>query len=352
MKTIICLLCGGQSTEHEVSLLSALNVNAAISREKYDVLNVGITKDGEWLWYKDGDFAQNADDPMKVSLKPNGIPVSPIRMGGRTVLIAFGEGEAKPLPFDIIFPVMHGRNGEDGAIQGLAQLLGCPCVGCAMTASAICMDKAATKQVLEYEGIKTAPWITIRKEDKLPDIAEVTSKLGMPLFVKPADAGSSVGVVKVNSADEFAAAVAEAMKYDNHVLVEKCIVGREIECAVLGNGDPFCAVPGEIVPKVSFYSYEAKYTLADGAELLAPANLSQSEIERVQAIAKKAYSVIGCRGMSRVDFFYTPDGEFILNEINTIPGFTKISMFPRLMCISGIAYSELVEKLISLSLEE
>ena len=140
-KTRICLLCGGQSTEHEVSLLSALNVNAAISREKYDVINVGITKDCEWLWYKDGDFAQNADDPLKISLKPNGVPVSPIRMGGKTVLIAFGEGNPTPIPFDIIFPVMHGRNGEDGAIQGLAQLLGCPCVGCAMTASAICMDK-------------------------------------------------------------------------------------------------------------------------------------------------------------------------------------------------------------------
>lgn len=350
-KTRICLLCGGQSTEHEVSLLSAKNVQAAISRDKYDVLTVGITKDGEWLWYEDGNFALNANDPTKISLNPNGIPVSPIRMGGKPVLMTFGAG-AQPMPFDVIFPVLHGRNGEDGAVQGLAQLIGCPCVGCAMTASAVCMDKVVAKQILEFEGIKTAPWILVRKNEKLPDIKEVKAKLGMPLFVKPCDAGSSVGVVKVNDESEFAAAIEEAMKYDNHALVEKCIVGREIECAVMGNGELFCAVPGEIVPKVSFYSYEAKYTLADGAELLAPANLSQPDIERVQQIAKKAYKVLGCRGMSRVDFFFTPDGEFILNEINTIPGFTKISMFPRLMGISGIGYSELVEKLIALSFEE
>ena len=348
-KKTICLLCGGQSTEHEVSLLSAKNVQAAISRDKYDVITVGITKDGEWLWYEDGNFALNADDPLKISLNPNGVPVSPIRMGGRHVLIAFSKN--KPLPFDVLFPVMHGRNGEDGAVQGLAQLLGCPCVGCAMTSSAICMDKAFAKQILEFEGIRTAPWILVCKGDPLPAISEVVAKLGMPLFVKPANAGSSVGVVKVNSESEFVAAIEEAMKYDDHVLVEKCIVGREIECAVMGNRELFCAVPGEIVPKVSFYSYEAKYTLADGAELLAPANLSQSEIERVQAIAKKAYRVLGCKGLSRVDFFFTPDGEFILNEINTIPGFTKISMFPRLMGISGIGYSELVEKLIALAME-
>ena len=303
-KTRICLLCGGQSTEHEVSLLSAKNVQAAISREKYDVLTVGITKDGEWLWYEDGNFALNADDPTRISLNPNGVPVSPIRLNGKTVLMTFADGGKKAQPFDVIFPVLHGRNGEDGAVQGLAQLIGCPCVGCAMTASAVCMDKVVAKQILEFEGIKTAPWILVRKNEPLPDIKEVKAKLGMPLFVKPCDAGSSVGVVKVNDESEFAAAVDEAMKYDNHALVEKCIFGREIECAVMGNGELFCAVPGEIVPKVSFYSYEAKYTLADGAELLAPANLSQPEIERVQKIAKKAYKVLGCRGRRKIAAFH------------------------------------------------
>ena len=248
--------------------------------------------------------------------------------------------------------VMHGRNGEDGAIQGLAQLLGCPCVGCGMTASAICMDKACAKQILEYEGIHTARWILVVRGEEPLTAETAIAKLGLPLFVKPANAGSSVGVVKVRNASEFDAAIAEAMKYDDRVLVEECIVGREIECAVMGNHQLFCAVPGEVVPKVEFYSYDAKYTLDDGAELRAPAQLTDDEIARVHAIASKAYKALGCRGMSRVDFFLKSDGAFILNEINTIPGFTKISMFPRLMGLSGISYSTLVDKLIQLSLEK
>ena len=213
------------------------------------------------------------------------------------------------------------------------------------------LDKACAKQILEYEGIRTARWILVTRGEEPLTAETAIAKLGLPLFVKPANAGSSVGVVKVRKASEFDAAIAEAMKYDDRVLVEECIVGREIECAVMGNHQLFCAVPGEVVPKVEFYSYDAKYTLDDGAELRAPAQLTDDEIARVHAIASKAYKALGCKGMSRVDFFLKPDGTYILNEINTIPGFTKISMFPRLMGLSGISYSTLVDKLIQLSLE-
>ena len=346
----ICLLCGGQSTEHEVSLMSARNVVAAIDPDLYKVLIVGIEKDGTWRYYPEGRFLVNADDPVKIALAPGGIAVSACRLSGQVVLSSL-DG-ASPIPFNVIFPVLHGANGEDGAVQGLAQLLGCPCVGCGMLASAVCMDKAVAKQILEYEGIRTAPWRTLLKGEPLPPVDELISELGMPLFVKPANAGSSVGVVKVKRPDDFAPAVAEAMKYDRKVLVEQAIVGREIECAVLGNDKPFCAVPGEIVPKVEYYSYDAKYTMEDGAELCAPAELPAETVRLVQETAARAYRILGCRGMTRVDFFLQKDGTLLLNELNTIPGFTKISMFPRLMALSGIDYRSLVDRLIRLSLEE
>ena len=347
-RKVICLLGGGQSTEHEVSLISATNVCAAISREKYQVLTVGISKDGNWFFYEDGKFAAGVEDATKVHLAEGGVPVFPVRLDGRPVLSFTGSSRA-PLPFDILFPVLHGMNGEDGAVQGLSQLLGCPCVGCGMTASAVCMDKAVAKQILEHEGIVTAEWMLVKREEPRPDAKDVIAKLGLPLFVKPANAGSSVGVVQVNRPEDFNAALDEAMKYDRKVLVEKAIVGREIECAVLGNSEPFCAVPGEIVMKHGFYSYDAKYNDDEAAELVAPAILSESEIKELHEIASKAYLALGCRGMSRVDFFFTKEGKWILNEINTIPGFTKISMYPKLMGLSGIGYGALVDRLIMLA---
>ena len=348
-KTVVCLVFGGQSTEHEVSLMSAMNVASAISREKYDVLLVGIDKSGAWWLYRDGSFAVNGSDPARIALASGGLPVVPLRSGGRPALAALsGEG---PFPFDVMFPVLHGHNGEDGAMQGLARLLGCPCVGCDVTSSAICMDKAFAKQILEYEGIRTAPWILVCKEAPRPAPEEIAARLGMPVFVKPANAGSSVGVEKATELSMVDSAIDNAMKYDDRVLVEKAIVGREIECAVMGNADVFCALPGEIVPKCQFYSYEAKYTMADGADLMVPAVLEEEQIARVSELAVRAYRTLGCRGMSRVDFFLQSDGSFILNEINTIPGFTKISMFPKLMGVSGISYPELVERLIVLARE-
>lgn len=349
-KLTICLLCGGQSTEHEVSLLSAKNVLAAISREHYDVLVVGIEKDGTWRYFADEKFIVNADDPRMVAIAQGGEVVFACKADGKSVLARRNGG--RPMPFDVIFPVLHGANGEDGAVQGLAQLLDCPCVGCGMLASAICMDKDVAKRLLEYHGIKTAPWKVAMKGSTV-DCEAIVNEFGLPLFVKPANAGSSVGVVKVRTMDDFLPALKEAWKFDKKVLIEKAMVGREIECAVLGNGTKtFCAVPGEIVPNVEFYSYDAKYTMDDGAELKAPAELDDETRERIQSIAQDAYICLGCSGMARVDFFLLKDGSIVLNEINTIPGFTQISMYPRLMGLSGIGYSELVDKLVKLALEK
>ena len=346
----ICLLCGGQSTEHEVSLMSARNVLAAISRDAYEVLVVGIDKGGTWFHYPDEVFLENADDACRIALASAGRhPVFPCRVDGRCVL-ARHDG-APSIPFDVIFPVLHGINGEDGAVQGLAQMLGCRCVGCGILASAVCMDKAVAKQILEYEGIHTAPWITVIRGETPLSPADVIARLGLPLFVKPANTGSSVGVVKVTSPEKLQPAVDQAMLYDRKVLIEQAIAGREIECAVLGNENPFCALPGEIIPKVEFYSYEAKYTMADGAQLKAPADLDEETSDRVRALAARAYSILGCRGMARVDFFLRPDGSLILNELNTIPGFTKISMYPRLMGVSGTDYPTLIDRLIRLAME-
>ncbi len=346
---IVCILCGGQSTEHEVSLLSAINVFSAINRSHYTPMIVGVDKDGLWRLYPDGDFCLNSGDPSAISLNPNGLDVFPVHSAKGNYLMELQSG--KTHPFDVIFPVMHGANGEDGAMQGLCQILNSPCVGCDMFSSAACMDKDIAKQLLACQGIRVAAGQVLHRTRPLPNLQQLIDEYGLPIFVKPSRAGSSVGVSKAGSLEELQAAIEEAFRYDSKVLVERRIVGREIECAVLGNLNPFAAVPGEIIPKRDFYSYEAKYIDEDGATLCAPAPLTEDETAAVQKLAVDAFRILGCRGMARVDFFLQPGGTWVLNELNTIPGFTRISMFPRLMQLSGLSYDELVDKLIALSLE-
>ena len=310
-KTIVCLACGGQSTEHEVSLQSARNVLEAIDKDKYEILLVGIDKKGVWKLYADKDFVVNGDDPAKIALSDKGSPSFPMLTENGPVLVELhGRNQH---PFDVMFPILHGHNGEDGAFQGLCQMLNCPCVGCGLAASANCMDKDLTKQLLAANGIRVAKGI--------------------------------------HNVAELEAAVADAFQYDNKLLIEECVVGREIECAVLGTNEPFAALPGEVIPQVEFYSYDAKYIMGDGARLSVPAKLTVSQQDTVRAIAVKAFKVMGCSGMSRIDFFLRNDGQWILNEINTIPGFTNISMYPRMMQTSGITYSSLIDKLIQFSLQ-
>lgn len=349
-KTVVCLVCGGQSAEHEVSLQSARNVLAAMNRDRFDVVLVGIMKNGVWNYYEDqACFLDHADDPKLVRLsETSGAAAFPTLTPEGAALVELESG--KKHHFDMFFPVLHGTNGEDGAFQGLARMLNVPCAGCEQAASANCMDKDLTKRLLEGAQIRVARWCVLHKGVTVLDTEKVIAELGLPLFVKPARTGSSVGVSKVRNAEELKAAVTDAFRFDSKLLIEEAIVGREIECAVLGNEHPRCAVPGEVVPTVDFYSYDAKYIDDDGAVLKAPAELTQAQIEQVQALACRAFSRLECAGMSRVDFFLTPEGEWILNEINTIPGFTKISMYPRLWQLSGLTYAQLVEQLIDLAL--
>ena len=354
MSKHLLVLCGGRSAEHEVALLSAVNVVAAIDRERFDPVVVGIDRDGTW-WRLDPDsFVVHADDPARISLAAGGEPVALTMRDGTGVLVAIsGKTDASPWPVDVAFPVLHGTYGEDGTVQGLLEIMNVPYVGCDPAASANCMDKVVTKQLLRDAGLAVAPWLTVSAAGERPGARVVDEMLGWPVFVKPARLGSSVGISKVSRAAELEEALAAALCYDTKVLIEAFMPGREIECAVLGNAAPRAAVPGEVVPQGEhgYYSYEAKYLDEDGALLMAPADLDDTTAERVRSTALRAYEALGCSGMARVDFFLLPDGSLVVNEINTIPGFTRISMYPRLWRLSGMGYSDLITELVRLAEE-
>ena len=350
-KPVVALLCGGQSPEHEISLLSAWSVYQAIERDKYDVRVIGISKQGVWQHYGDHeDFLVERGDPRKIRLAEGGRVCFFCRNQVNVRLWELGTGQEYPL--DVAFPVLHGANGEDGSIQGLFQLLGLPYVGCDQMSSANCMDKAVAKMLFACNGLNTAKAVTVLKEHDPESLRQALDILGLPLFVKPARTGSSVGISKVKSAAQLAEAVELAFQFDDKVLIEEAIPGREIECAVLDDGEElFCPLPGEVIPHDEFYSYNAKYLAKDGASLEVPAQLPPEQAACVQELAKRAFKALDCRGMARVDFFLKPDGNWVLNEINTIPGFTNISLYPQLMLKAGISYQELVSKLLMRALD-
>lgn len=345
------VLFGGASSEHEVSVVSATAVLNNIPRDKYDVIMIGITKDGRWLEYT-GDVADIAS--MKWENEPaRSAVISPDR--SHHGLLLMDGNSVEVCPIDVCFPVLHGKNGEDGTIQGLFQLAGIPFVGCDMLSSANCMDKALTHTVLEAAGIPMAKWDCVTMSD-MADFETIADKmeahLGYPMFVKPANAGSSVGVSKAKNREQLKEACFVALKEDKKAIVEEFIDGREVENAVLGNENPQASlVCGEIVPLVEFYTYDAKYNDAS-TELHLPADLSPELNEEIRTAAVKAYKAIGCEGLSRVDFFVKRDGSgIILNEINTLPGFTSISMYPKLWGASGVPYAELLDRLMTLAME-
>jgi D-alanine-D-alanine ligase len=350
-KRNLLVLCGGRSAEHEVALQSAINVVAAVDRAVFDLAVVGIDKDGTWRRLPVDAFAVNLADPALTALAPAGQTVTLGSRGGQGWLTPLDHGE--PWRIDVAFPVLHGTYGEDGTMQGLLAMMNIPYVGCDHTSSANCMDKAVTKQILRYAGIPVAEGFIVTGGTGAISAAEIGRGLGWPVFVKPARLGSSVGVHKVKAAADLEAALADALRYDDKVLVERYLPGREIECAVLGNECPRAAVPGEVVPnpRHGFYSYPAKYLDEAGARLDAPADLPAEVVARVQDLAVRAFAALGCSGMARVDFFLMPDGGLIVNELNTIPGFTKISMYPRLWQLSGVTYPQLVSELIRLAEE-
>jgi D-alanine-D-alanine ligase len=351
-KIRVGILFGGKSAEHEVSLQSAKSIVEAIDKSRYDVVLIGIDKSGQWYLNEASTFLLHADNPKLIALNSSNehVTLVPARASEHNLVSLGGSGDVGAV--DVVFPVLHGPYGEDGSVQGLLKVADVPFVGSDVLGAAVSMDKDVMKRLLKEAGIPTPSYIAVTQASLARLSYDDTVKaLGSPLFVKPANLGSSVGVSKVEQQHQFDTAVREAMQYDNKIMVEQCIAGREIECSVLGNEDPIASLPGEIKPRHAFYSYDAKYIDAHGAELIVPAKLSQAVVARVQELALKTFQVLCCEGMARVDFFVTPDNKVYVNELNSIPGFTNISMYPKLWEASGIGYSELIDRLIQLALD-
>jgi len=342
-KLRIAVLFGGRSAEHDVSVLSATNVVRALSPAKYDVLPIFVARNGIWFLssIENGNLAK-PENGTQLCLVPGG--------QGRMLAIPADDAVHDLPKIDILFPVLHGQHGEDGSVQGLAEVACVPLVGCGILGSATAVDKDIAKRLLKAAGLPTARSIVIHSSE-IPAFADVKHELGLPIFVKPATQGSSVGVGKATTEKEFEVALTEGFKHDGKLLAEEFIDGREIECSVLEGieGELFVSRPGEIVPAAShgFYSYDAKYIDADGAILKVPANLSPEIEKGIREMAGKAFKALGCDAMARVDFFLKPDGRFLINELNTIPGFTDISMYSKAMAASGIGYSELIDRLVA-----
>lgn len=347
-KIRVGIIFGGQSAEHEISILSARNVLAALDRSRFEPVLIGVDKAGRWL-EQPQQLLESAQDARLAHIASDGPPAHIVGP-----LAAAGERTASAR-IDVIFPVLHGTLGEDGAMQGLFEVAGIPYVGAGVLGSAVGMDKDVMKRLLRDARIPVADFRTVRRArfDAAPQsVCAELAALGWPMFTKPANAGSSVGVRKVANAGGLEAALRHAFEFDSKVIVESAVTGREIELAVLGGDPPSVSVAGEVIVEHAdgFYSYEAKYLDEKGARLELPAKLAADELARAQAMALAAFEVLECDGLARVDLFLTPDGQLLVNEINTLPGFTAISMYPKLWALSGIGPQQLVTRLIDLAL--
>jgi len=339
VKKKIAILFGGQSTEHEVSRASGASVLRNIDQTKYDIYPIGITKDGLWFEYT-GDVDNIEDGKWETD---------------EYFKIADGQNLLFNKEIDVVFPVLHGLFGEDGTIQGMCKLSNIPCVGPGVMASAICMDKIYTKYLLEKFNVKQADYVVINAHDYVVNkdllIQNIEEKLGYCVFIKPSNGGSSVGISKAHNRSELIIGVEEALKYDRKILVERALNAREIEVAVLGNDSPEASVPGEVIPAKEFYDYEAKYK-SEESKLLIPAALSDEKLRVVKEEAIRIYQILDCAGMARVDFLVDKETEDVyLNEVNTIPGFTKISMYPKMWQATGKTYVKLIDELIQLAID-
>ena len=351
-KLSVCILFGGMSPEHEVSLRSAESVLNHIDHSKYNVFPVGITRDGDWILYGGKDYSQLPTGEWKNHPNNRRAAISPIR--GQGLLNFEGDCVVRER-IDVVFPVLHGENGEDGAMQGLLQMAGIPYVGPHVAASAVSMDKTLTKLVVDHAGVPQAAWQLVRRGDVKNHVDHTLNLLEKrfqyPMFVKPAGTGSSVGVSKAADREALKKALEVAAKFDKKILVEEFIHGREIEVAVMGNDNPVASICGEIDSGADFYDYDAKY-VTDTSTAYIPARIPEDVEELVREAAVKVYSAIGCQGLSRVDFFVTyEDNRVVFNEINTLPGFTSISMYPKLFAASGIPYTQLIDELLKLAVE-
>ena len=351
----LAVLFGGISSEHDISCLSAASILRNLDKTKYEIYPVGITQEGQWYYCPacDADRVENGEWERMADKVPALLPPDRSVHG----LVLLRDGRTETIRLDCVFPVLHGAGGEDGTVQGLLELAGIPYVGCGVAACANSMDKSITKALIEPTGVRQAKYYLALRYDFERNaegvVRTAADQLGsFPVFVKPCSQGSSVGVAKANDMLELAAGLTEAFKLDDKVLVEEFIDGHEVECAVLGNRNPIASTVGEIAATQAFYTFDAKYK-DESSKLYIPAQITPQQIETVRQNALRVYAALGCRGLSRVDFFVThADGEVVFNELNSIPGFTSISMYPKLFDYEGIHYPELLDRLISLALEE
>jgi D-alanine-D-alanine ligase len=345
-KIRLAIICGGRSTEHEVSVCSARNVYDAVNKSKYDISLIRIEKSGGWTLL--GSVTELTAAP---GFEERLLPAPQRSIVAEPEMLQTIASSAIDRGFDVVFPLVHGTFGEDGSLQGLLRLLNVPFVGASVLGSAIGMDKDVMKRLLNHAGIPTAKFRVLSRHNfQKASFDGLQEELGTTLFIKPANAGSSVGISKATNADQFARAVQEAFRFDEKVLVEEAIRGRELECGVIGNEKPEASVVGEVIAHDEFYSYQAKYVDENGATLNIPAAIPAEVSEKLRELAVAAFEVLDCAGMARVDFFLADDGRLLVNEINTIPGFTNISMFPLLWEASGVSYSDVVDRLVTLAL--
>lgn len=346
MKKNVALIFGGRSAEHEVSINSARNIYNAFDLTIFNPVLLGVSKQGTWYKFSDSKVFEKKsliDSELK-----NEEMVTLISFDQKPFLYSLKNGQR--LSLDCAFPIIHGTMGEDGTIQGFFKMVQLPFVGCGVLSSSVGMDKEFAKRLLTEAGIRNSKFLVLRKENPA-SFKEVSDQLGIPFFIKPANAGSSVGVHKIKNAEDFQIKLSDAFLYDHKVLAEEFIDGAEIECSVMGlNQSPKASLPGQLKVNHEFYSYEAKYLDEKGADIIIPAKISESHIEQIRKLAIKTYKSLGCDGLTRVDFFISKSGEVIVNEINTLPGFTKISMYPKMWEATGIKYQELITELIQLAL--
>ncbi|RJE74991.1 D-alanine--D-alanine ligase [Reichenbachiella sp. MSK19-1] len=346
-KINVGILFGGKSAEHEISLRSAKNVIEALDQQLYHPVLIGIGKDGKWLYNDTAQLIVGTGEDLTLNADSHEVALVP-HSAGQLRFVETGKLAEK---VDAVFPILHGPLGEDGAMQGLLKLADVPFVGCDVLGSAVGMDKDVMKRILRDAGLPIGKYIALKSHETRPTFEEIKEQLGLPCFVKPANMGSSVGINRADTKEQYHQALDEAFAYDRKIVIEEFIEGREIECAILGNEEPKASIPGEISFSANFYSYEAKYLDDQGYRIDIPAKITDVQIAQIQQISIDTFKVLECEGFSRVDVFLTKDNRILVNEINTIPGFTKISMYPKLWEATGLTYTNLISKLIDLSID-
>lgn len=347
MKKInVAIVFGSPSGEHEVSVVSAKNIFNATNKNKYEVFLLGITKKGEWKYLQDQTILSESSFQKPLDLEKVGEPVFLQRNNSQAHIIEL-KTQKSIATLDVAFNICHGPYGEDGKLQGFFDLLNLPYVGCDTAASAVCLDKAIFKQIMAARGLPQVNFAFIKSDEAFPSFDKIKAEFGLPFFVKPANMGSSVGVCKVKSESEYVKSIEEAFRWDHKILIEQAAIGQEIECAVFSDGKRTITSPiGEIVNHTEFYSYDSKYLDDKATTLLLPANIPESVSRATRDLAEKVFRLVGAKHLLRVDFFYTKEGKILINEANSLPGFTSISMYPKMMEAAGIGYSDLIDRLL------